>query len=119
MKLQEVKNLLEGEILTPNPNCDLELHSAFCSDMMSHVLTYANDKSILITAMYNPQVLKTAEIIGVECIIFIGLSEPDSSIIKLADSLRITLIHSKFSMYVTCGLLFSNGVQETLKKNGE
>lgn len=118
MKLREINNLLEGRILTSNPDYNLELHSAFCSDMMSHVLTYANDKSILITAMYNPQVLKTADIIGVECIIFIGLNDPDPSMIKLADSLGITIIHSRFSMYVTCGVLFSNGVQETINRNG-
>ena len=89
-----------------NSDPELELNSAFSSDMMSHMLAYSNDKSILITALYNPQVLRTADLMGISCVIFIGRSEPDPALIKLAESLGVTVVQSPYSMYVTCGILF-------------
>ena len=86
MVLKEVVNLLDAEVLTGNSDPELELNSAFSSDMMSHMLAYSNDKSILITALYNPQVLRTADLMGISCVIFIGRSEPDPAMNKLAES---------------------------------
>ncbi|MDO4382864.1 MAG: DRTGG domain-containing protein [Eubacteriales bacterium] len=115
MYLKEVVDLLDARVLTESSNPDLELNSAFSSDMLSHVLAYSNDKSILITALYNPQVLRTADLMGISCVIFIGRNEPDPALIKLANSLGLTIIQSPYSMYVTCGLLFSHGLQGTFQ----
>jgi predicted transcriptional regulator len=115
MTLREIQELLHGKILTNTGNLDIELNSAFSSDMMSHVLAYANNKSILITALYNPQVLRTADLMGISCVIFIGRNDPDPSLIALANSLCITIIRSPYSMYVTCGLLYSNGLKGTIQ----
>lgn len=111
MTLSEIKDLLHGRVLTNTGNLDVELNSAFSSDMMSHVLAYANDKSILITALYNPQVLRTADLMGISCVIFIGRNDPEQSLVALANALCITIMRSPYSMYVTCGLLFSNGLK--------
>ncbi len=113
MYLREVVDLLDARILTENSDLEMDLSGAFCSDMMSHMLAYSNDKSILITALYNPQVLRTAELMGISCVIFIGRNEPDPTLIKLAKSLGLTIVQSPQSMYVTCGILFSNGLQGT------
>lgn len=113
MTLSEIQELLNAEILTKTKNFGIELKSVFSSDMMSHVLAYANDKSILITALHNPQVLRTADLMGIQCIIFIGRNEPDPSLVELANSLEITILKSPYSMYVTCGLLFSHGLKGT------
>ena len=47
-------------MLTQNFDPYMPVDTAFCSDMMSNVLAYATNKSILITGMYNAQVLRTA-----------------------------------------------------------
>ena len=119
MVLKEVVNLLDAEVLTGNSDPELELNSAFSSDMMSHMLAYSNDKSILITALYNPQVLRTADLMGISCVIFIGRSAPDPALIKLAESLGVTVVQSPYSMYVTCGILFSNGLQGAFQNEQE
>ena len=82
-------------------------------------VAYSNDKSILITALYNPQVLRTADLMGISCVIFIGRSEPDPALIKLAESLGVTVVQSPYSMYVTCGILFSNGLQGAFQNEQE
>ena len=106
MTLLEINSIIEGKILTKNPDLNLELVNAFSSDVISHIVTYASDKSI-----YNPQILKTAEMKGVQCVILIGIYEPEPSLVALANSLGITLLRSTFSMYVTCGKLYSSGLQ--------
>ena len=111
MTLLEINSIIEGKILTKNPDLNLELVNAFSSDVISHIVTYASDKSILITAVYNPQILKTAEMKSVQCVILIGIYEPEPSLVALANSLGITLLRSTFSMYVTCGKLYSSGLQ--------
>ena len=49
MTLLEINSIIEGKILTKNPDLNLELVNAFSSDVISHIVTYASDKSILIT----------------------------------------------------------------------
>ena len=115
MYLKDLVTLLDARVLTKDSNPELELKSAFSSDMMSHMLAYSNDKSILITALYNPQVIRTADLMGISCVIFIGRNEPDPTLVKLAESLGLTVVQSPYSMYVTCGLLFSNGLQGTFQ----
>lgn len=110
MNLLDINNLLRGEILTDNCCTDCIVHSAFCSDMMSNVLAYGNDKSILITALYNPQVLRTAEMMGMSCVVFIGHRRPEPNIITLANTLGICVILTRFSMFTTCGKLYNEGL---------
>ncbi|MCR5268790.1 MAG: hypothetical protein K6E16_09760 [Lachnospiraceae bacterium] len=110
MKLGEIKDLLHASVLTENYDLNTDVDSAFCSDMMSNVLAYANDKSILITGLYNAQVLRTADMMGMACVVFIGRRDPDPQIIELANELEICVLLTRSSMFTTCGLLFYNGL---------
>lgn len=110
MKLGEVENLLHATVLTECYDPKMDVDSAFCSDMMSNVLAYANDKSILITGLYNAQVLRTADMMGMACVVFIGRRDPDPEIIRLADELEICVMLTRSSMFTTCGILFYNGL---------
>lgn len=110
MTLRFIQELLHATVLTKNCDLDVEVHSAFGSDMMSNVLAYANDKSILITGLYNPQVLRTAEMMGMACVVFIGRRIPEENMVKLAEELEICVMQTQSSMFTTCGLLFHHGL---------
>ena len=110
MLLREVQSLLHAKVLTHDSNPEMELTGAFSSDKLSHVLAFTNDKSILITGLYNLQVIRTAELMGIECVIFIGKDEPDDIMIEMAEDLDIVVLHSPYSMFVTSGILYSNGL---------
>lgn len=111
MKLSQVQTILQARVLTTAHNMENEVDSAFCSDMMSNVLAYAGSRSVLITALYNPQVMRTAEMMGIECVIFIGQRDPDPSIIELAEEMEICLMHTICGMFTTCGLLYAGGLR--------
>ena len=50
----KAKVILEGDL-------DAEIKTACGSDMMSDVLAYVKDQSVLLTGLVNPQVVRTAE----------------------------------------------------------
>ena len=100
----KAKVILEGDL-------DDEIKSACCSDMMSDVLAYVKDQSVLLTGLVNPQVVRTAEMMDMLCIIFVRGKEPNEDIINLARTRDITLMSTPYRMFTACGLLYSNGLR--------
>lgn len=109
MIVKDIIDILEGEIICEG-NLDQEILTACGSDMMSDVLAFVKDQSVLLTGLVNPQVVRTAEMMDMACIIFVRGKVPDESIINLAKSRGITLMKTRFRMFTACGLLYSNGL---------
>jgi predicted transcriptional regulator len=112
MIIRELIDILDAEILVGGQNLESEINSAFSSDMMSDILAYANkDQSVLITGLVNPQVVRTAEMMDMRCIVFVRGKQPDTSITSLAAEHGIILLSTKYSMFASCGLLYSSGLR--------
>ena len=60
MKVQNIVNILKAEILAEG-DLQEEVKTACGSDMMSDVLAFVKDQSVLLTGLVNPQVVRTAE----------------------------------------------------------
>ena len=60
--------------------------------------------------LVNPQVVRTAEMMDMACIVFVRGKMPDDSIINLAEQRGITLIKTRFRMFTACGRLYANGL---------
>ena len=71
MTVQEIKDLLDARLLSGAQFLDKEVHSACGSDMMSDVLAFVKDQSVLITGLCNPQVIRTAEMMDIVCLVFV------------------------------------------------
>ena len=65
MTVKEIQKLLNAKVLACEEKLDLEVTSAFASDMMSDCLAFAKDASVLITGLCNPQVMRTAELLDI------------------------------------------------------
>ena len=52
--------------------------------MMSDVLAFVKDQAVLLTGLCNPQVIRTAEMMDVICIVFVRGKTPDEDMIELA-----------------------------------
>ena len=61
-----------------------EVHSACGADLMSDVLAFVKDQSVLLTGLLNPQVIRTADMMDMVCIVFVRGKLPDESMIELA-----------------------------------
>ena len=68
MKINEIRDLLEADVLCCSEYIDKEVYSACGSDMMSDVLAYVKDQAVLLTGLVNSQVIRTAEMMEMICI---------------------------------------------------
>ena len=109
MIVKDIIEILEGEVICEG-DINQEIKTACGSDMMSDVLAFVKDQSVLLTGLVNPQVVRTAEMMDMACIVFVRGKVPDKSIIDLAETRGITLIKTRFRMFTACGRLYANGL---------
>ncbi len=115
MTINTVKDLLEAEILCGSEILEEEVHSACGSDMMSDVLAYVKDQAVMLTGLVNAQVIRTAEMMDMKCIVFVRSKRPSADMLELAKEHGIAVMTTAKRMYDACGILYSNG----LRGNGE
>ena len=112
MTIQDIKDILHAEILWADEDMlSHEVHTACGSDMMSDVLAFVKDQSVLLTGLMNPQVVRTAEMMDMHCIIFVRGKTIDPAVVELARQKDITVLATPYRMFTACGLLYSNGLR--------
>jgi len=110
MTLNEIKTLLNAEILCGEEFLDREVNSACASDFMSDALAFVKDQPMLLTGMVNPQVVRTAEMLDMCCIVFVRGKQPTEEILALAAAREIVIMRCEHRMFIACGLLYSHGL---------
>ena len=110
MKISVIKDLLDAEVVCGEEFLDHEVHSACGSDMMSDVLTYVKDQAVLLTGLVNPQVIRTAEMMDMVCIVFVRSKTPSEEMIRLAKESDMVILCTKKRMYEACGKLYLGGL---------
>ncbi|MBQ8868550.1 MAG: hypothetical protein IJ027_02370 [Oscillospiraceae bacterium] len=110
MKISTIKDLLEADVICNEELLEKEVYSACGSDMMSDVLAYVKDQAVLMTGLVNSQVVRTAEMMDMVCIVFVRSKQPTPEMIQLARESGIVLMATKRRMYEACGILYSNGL---------
>ena len=110
MYLREVRDILSATVLSGEESLELEFHSACGCDFMSDVLAYVKDQALLLTGLVNPQVVRTADMMDMKCIVFVRGKVPDQSILALAQDRGIVVMTTQLRMYTACGLLFTRGL---------
>ena len=109
MKLSEIMTVLDAEILTGQTITEMEscnINTACGCDLMSDVLAFVKDQSLLLTGLINSQVIRTAEMMDIVCICFVRGKEPTEDVIELAKEKGIVLLASDERMFPACGKLY-------------
>lgn len=110
MKISEIKDLLQAELLCGEEFIENDVFSACCSDMMSDVLAYVKDQGVLLTGLVNSQVVRTANMMDMVCIVFVRNKMPSQEIIDLAKESGIVVMTSSLRAYEACGILYDAGL---------
>lgn len=110
MKISTIMELLKAEVVCGEDQLDCEVYSACGSDMMSDVLAYVKDQAVLLTGLVNPQVVRTAEMMDMVCIVFVRSKCPTEEMIRLAKDSNMVLLKTKKRMYEACGKLYASGL---------
>lgn len=110
MKISTIVELLDAKVLCGSDKVGDHVYSACGSDMMSDVLAFVKEQAVLLTGLVNPQVVRTAEMMDMRCIVFVRGKTPSPEILELADDCGIVVLSSAERMYTACGKLYANGL---------
>ena len=111
MRLSQIKEILKAEVLCGEDHLDREVISACGSDFMSDVLAFVKNQALLLTGLVNPQVVRTADMVEMKCIVFVRGKVPGPDIVELARERDIVVMTCAKRMYEACGLLYSKGLR--------
>ncbi|HBK67541.1 MAG TPA: hypothetical protein DDZ91_02755 [Firmicutes bacterium] len=112
MKLKEVQKLLNAQMLTGEHLLEqIEVKMICGSDLISDVLAFTKEKTLLLTGLTNPQVIRTAEMIDLSGVVFVRGKMPGDEVITMAVERNFPLLLTKFPLYEACGILYSAGLK--------
>lgn len=110
MKIKTLTELLDAEIICGAEHLERDVQSACGSDMMSDVLAYVKNQAVLLTGLVNSQVIRTAEMMDMICIVFVRSKRPTPEMIEIANECGMVMLCTEKRMYDACGILYSNGL---------
>lgn len=102
MKIKEIVDILDAEVLTGEDLLDQDIEEFAASDLLSDVLALSKDKFLLLTGLTTQQVVRTAEIAGGVGVVFVRGKAPEQEAIGLARSHNIPLLMTSKSMFDAC-----------------
>ena len=118
MTIREVMKIVDGKILIGEEHLDDRVETACGSDLMSDVLAFVKDKTVLITGLINPHVVRTSEMLDITCIVFSRGKLPSAEILEEAEEVGITVLSTEMTTYTACGELYVHGLPGTKKRTG-
>jgi hypothetical protein len=119
MNLAEVKKILDADLIVGEDKLSMDANTGFAADLMSDVLAFAKEGSILLTGLTNPLVVRTADTLDLSAIVFVRGKRPAPDAIKLAVEKNIPLLATRYIMFESCGRLFAAGMRGSINKVGE
>jgi predicted transcriptional regulator len=111
MKLKDILQAVEGEVLCGHDHLDVEVECAFASDLMSDVLTLKLRDFLLITGLCNVQSVRTAEMSDIRAILYVRDKHLDPEMIAVGEDNDMIIMRTSYSMFKTVGCLYTAGLK--------
>jgi predicted transcriptional regulator len=116
--LQEMKEILDAEVIVGHDQLGLEVKEAGCADSMADVLFFGKPGTLLLTGLTTPNVINTAYTIGVAAVIMVRGKRPPPETVKAAEELHIPLLATEYILFETVGRLYAKGLIGCMEKIG-
>jgi predicted transcriptional regulator len=111
MKIYEVRDILKAEVLYGDDHLNDNILAGGGADLMDDVLAAAAKSAALLTGLTTEQVLRTAKIAGVGCVVFVRGKRPADNVMSLARSYDMPVLLTRYSLFVAAGRLYMNGLR--------
>lgn len=118
MRLKQIKEILEAELLVGEESLDLEVTTICGADLLSDVLAFAKPDSLLLTGLTHPQVIQTAEIAEINAVCFVRDKRPLTETVELAKEKGVPLLCTSLMMYESCGRLYNYNLLGCSQREG-
>ena len=111
MTFADMVKVLHAKVLVGEEKINDPARTACCSDLMSDVLAFVNEKTVLITGLTNPHVLRTADMLDLKCLVYARGKVPGEEILEQAEEQGLVVMTTKETAFTTCGLLYEAGLR--------
>ncbi len=111
MTVADMIQVTHAKVLLGADQLDRQISSAFCSDLMSDVLAFVTEDTVLITGLMNPHVIRTSEMLDLKCILFVRGKTPQADILEAAEEMGLVVLSTTESAFTTCGQLYAAGLR--------
>ncbi len=117
MKASEVAAILGAKVFCGKEYLDtIEIDWAFGADMMSDVLAFVCENTLILTGMLNAHAIRTAEMVDVRCIVFVRGKVITDEIMEMARERDMAIMGTDKTLFTSCGLLYEAGLRGCPKK---
>ena len=111
MRIKEVKEILNGELIWGEEFLETDVRAGCGCDLMSDVLSFiSHDNALLLTGLTTTQVIYVADAVNVKAICFVRGKRPADEIVTLAREKEIALLAVDIPLYEACGRLYAKGL---------
>lgn len=110
LKVKEIIEILDAQILTGEENLELEIYSGCGADLMSDVMAFVKENVLLLTGLINVQVIRTATLMDIGAICFVRGKQPTEEMVEMAKENGIILLACKEPLFLACGKLYNAGL---------
>jgi len=111
MKLYEIREILKAETLVGEDALDLNINAGGAADLMDDVLAAVAEGGVLLTGLTTEHAMRTARIAGIKALVFVRGKKPSDTILDLARSYNLPVLLTDYSLFVSCGRLYMNGLR--------
>ncbi len=119
MVVRDIVRALGARVLVGQDQMDRQILSACGADLMSDVLAFVKEKTVLITGLTNHHVIRTAEMLDIVCVLFSRGKEPSKEILEEARRLNLVVLGSDLTTYTACGKLYKLGLPGTEEREDD
>lgn len=105
MTVKELAEKLGLEILTGDINLDREVKGGYCGDLLSWVMSKAQQDNAWITIMSNTNIVAVAVLTDVSCVILCEDVSPEEECLKKALEQEVAILKTPMSAFELAGKL--------------
>ena len=105
MKLRSIIENLELSVKV-SKNLEIDVKSAYASDLLSDVMGKAQSGQIWITMQTHKNVAAISSLKDIPAVIITGNGKPDEDMLELAESENVAILCTSLSCYEVCGKLY-------------
>lgn len=109
--LRQVAQWLQAEVAAGQESLDREVSMALACDLMSDVLVFSLQGSLLVTGLINVQMVRTCEVAGLAGVVVARGKRPPDETIEAARAQGLPLLLSPLSVFDACGRLHDQGLR--------
>ena len=102
MTIADVTKILDGKLVAGDANSPRAVGAVVANDLMSDVLLFDADDTLLLTSLASDQAIRTAHIVGAMGVVIHNAKPLSETMIKVANDLHIPLVSSPLSKYDAC-----------------